>query len=51
MILLTGLSRMVLGLHYFSDVLAALAEGAAWIVLCVAACQRLPVPSRREQGP
>jgi undecaprenyl-diphosphatase len=51
MILLTGLSRMVLGLHYLSDVLAAMAEGAAWMVLCVAACQRLPARSRREHAP
>jgi undecaprenyl-diphosphatase len=51
MILLTGLSRMVLGLHYLSDVLAAMAEGAAWIVLSVAACQRLPARSRREHAP
>lgn len=41
LILLTGLSRVVLGLHYLSDVLAAMAEGAGWIVLSVAACQRL----------
>jgi membrane-associated phospholipid phosphatase len=51
MILLTGLSRMVLGLHYFSDVLAAMAEGAGWIVLCVAVCQRLPFASRLEHTP
>jgi membrane-associated phospholipid phosphatase len=49
MILLTGLSRMVLGLHYLSDVLAAMAEGAGWLVLCVAACQRLAPASRPEQ--
>jgi membrane-associated phospholipid phosphatase len=48
MILLTGLSRIVLGLHYLSDVLAAMAEGAAWIVLCVAVCQRLAQASPRE---
>jgi len=41
MISITALSRMVLGLHYFSDVLAAMAEGAGWIVLCLAVCQRL----------
>ena len=50
MILLTGLSRMVLGLHYLSDVLAAMAEGAGWIVLCVAACQRLTAASGRERA-
>jgi membrane-associated phospholipid phosphatase len=51
MILVTGLSRMVLGLHYFSDVLAAMAEGAGWIVLCLAACQRLTSPPRLEHTP
>jgi membrane-associated phospholipid phosphatase len=51
MIALTGLSRMVLGLHFFSDVLAAIAEGAGWIVLCIAVCQRLPSSSRLEHSP
>jgi membrane-associated phospholipid phosphatase len=46
MILITGLSRMVLGLHYFSDVLAAMAEGAGWVTLCVAVCQWLTSSSR-----
>lgn len=50
LIVLTGLSRMVLGLHYLSDVLAAMAEGAAWIVVCVAACQQLPAAARREHA-
>jgi undecaprenyl-diphosphatase len=49
-VVLTGLARMVLGLHYLSDVLAAIAEGAGWIVLCVAACQRLPKASRQERA-
>ena len=49
MVLLTGLSRVVLGLHYLSDVLAAMAEGAGWIVLCIAACQVMD-RSRREQA-
>jgi undecaprenyl-diphosphatase len=48
MVVLTGLSRMVLGLHYLSDVLAAAAEGAAWVLLCVAACQGLAHRTRRE---
>jgi undecaprenyl-diphosphatase len=50
MVLLTGLSRMVLGLHYLSDVLAAMAEGAAWVLLCVTACRRLAPASGREQA-
>lgn len=34
MISLSGLSRVYLGVHYASDVLAAVAEGTAWLVLC-----------------
>jgi membrane-associated phospholipid phosphatase len=39
MVVLTALSRVYLGAHYLSDVLAAIAEGLAWLVLCVLACQ------------
>lgn len=35
MIVLVALSRMYLGAHYLSDVLAAFAEGVAWLTLCV----------------
>ena len=34
---LVGLSRMVLGVHYLSDVVAAFAEGIAWLALCLTA--------------
>ena len=34
---LVALSRMYLGAHYLSDVLAAFAEGSAWLTLCVVA--------------
>ncbi|HYL91387.1 MAG TPA: bifunctional DedA family/phosphatase PAP2 family protein [Burkholderiales bacterium] len=31
---LVALSRMYLGVHYLSDVLAAMAEGVAWLAIC-----------------
>jgi membrane-associated phospholipid phosphatase len=33
---LTAVSRVYLGFHYTSDVLAAIAEGVGWLVLCFA---------------
>ncbi len=35
LVVLVALSRMVLGVHYLSDVLAAIAEGAAWLRVCI----------------
>ena len=35
MVVLIGLSRMYLGVHYLSDVLAAAVEGIAWFALCL----------------
>jgi membrane-associated phospholipid phosphatase len=34
MVALVGLSRIYLGLHFFSDVLAAIAESCAWLTVC-----------------
>lgn len=44
MVCLTALSRVYLGVHYLSDVLAAAAEGCAWLVLCFMAS-----PARKAQ--
>ena len=38
-VVLVALSRLSLGVHYLSDVLAALAEGIAWLALCYSAAQ------------
>jgi membrane-associated phospholipid phosphatase len=35
LVALVALSRMYLGVHYLSDVLAAVAESGAWLVTCV----------------
>jgi membrane-associated phospholipid phosphatase len=34
LVALTAISRVYLGFHYASDVLAAIAEGVAWLALC-----------------
>ena len=35
MIALVAISRVYLGVHFFSDVLASVAEGIAWLALCL----------------
>lgn len=35
LVLLIGFSRMYLGVHFFSDVVAGFSAGAAWLVTCI----------------
>lgn len=43
---LIGISRILLQVHYFSDVLAGFASGAAWLLVCISVAERL-----RAQAP
>jgi undecaprenyl-diphosphatase len=51
LVLAIALSRMYLGAHYLSDVLAAMAVGTAWLALCLTAAEAmrryriLPLPN------
>lgn len=46
MVLLVAASRVYLGVHYFSDVLAAIAEGVLWLSVCITTVSTL---RRRQQ--
>jgi membrane-associated phospholipid phosphatase len=41
LVMLVGLTRIYLGAHYLSDVLAAIAESCAWLALCLTAAATL----------
>jgi undecaprenyl-diphosphatase len=46
--LLIGLSRMYLGVHYFSDVIGGYAAGVVWLATCISG---LEVVRRRPRSP
>jgi undecaprenyl-diphosphatase len=47
LVLLIGLSRMYLGVHYFSDVVGGYAAGMVWLAACITG---LEVARRMPQG-
>ena len=46
-IVLIGISRLTLGVHYFSDVLAGYAAGGLWLSVCITGIETL---RRRRSG-
>lgn len=48
LVILVALTRIYLGAHFLSDVLAAMAAGAAWIAVCITAVETVRVAKRRE---
>ncbi len=51
LITLIGFSRIYLGAHYLSDVLAAMAEGLAWLSLCLTVVYAIWLRSSRAGAP
>jgi membrane protein DedA with SNARE-associated domain/membrane-associated phospholipid phosphatase len=51
--ILIGLSRLYLGVHYFSDVIGGYAAGVVWLTACISGLEivrRRPEPARAEQS-
>ncbi|MBE2271104.1 MAG: phosphatase PAP2 family protein [Anaerolinea sp.] len=48
LIVLIGISRMTLGVHYLSDVIAGFAAGGLWLAACITALDTLE--RRRQRG-
>ena len=51
MIVLVALSRVYLGAHYLSDVLAAMVEGCGWLAICITASATLRRRRAAESPP
>jgi len=48
MITVVGISRILLQVHYFSDVMAGYATGLAWVTLCVGSAEYLRLREGRQ---
>ena len=49
-VLIVGYSRIVLHVHYFSDVLAALVSGGTWLMVCITAARVVRVHHEYRPG-
>ncbi len=48
LVMLIGFSRMYLGVHYFSDVVAGYAAGGVWLSALITGLETLPVENVRS---